>query len=376
MSAFRLLFVEDIPRELKLYQETVTRYAKEKGREIEFVDYKTLEEALDKIDNSFDGAIIDLKLGHEADAGNRVVREIHDKYRIPVAILTGTPGNADSAFSEIIKVYKKGESGLDEILDDLLEIYDTGLTKIFGGRGHIEDTMNKVFWKNIIPQLDSWKSHVERGENTEKALLRFIMNHLLEHLDDDSDSCYPEEMYIIPPVSSKIKTGSIVQKKESNDYYVVLSPACDLVIHDGSFKTNRILVCMIEKYNLSLLINAKRNMALEISEHEVEETKKAKIEKKRNAENLMIQLPKNTYSNYYHYLPQTIKFEGGIIDFRKIDTYKPTDFSSKFDTPIVQISTAFTKDIVSRFSSYYARQGQPDFDFGALSDKLKACIPD
>jgi hypothetical protein len=374
MSAFKLLIVEDKPEELDLYRNTGMRYAREKGREIEFVESKTMDEANKTIDNSFDGVIIDLKLGPAGDEGNIVIQNIHDKYRIPVAILTGTPGNANPDFKDIIKVYKKGENGLDEILDDLIQIYDTGLTKIFGGRGIIENRMDKVFWDNIIPQLDSWKSHVERGENTEKALLRFIMNHLLEHLDDDSDRCLPEEMYIIPPVSSQIKTGSIVKKRDANDCYVVLSPACDLVVHDGNFKTNRILVCMIEKYNISLLLNAKRNMALEISEHEDEGTKKDKIEKKRNAENLLIQLPKNTYSGYYHYLPQTIKFEGGIIDFRKIDTYKPTDFSSKFDTPFVQISNAFTKDIVSRFSSYYARQGQPDFDFVALADKLKACI--
>jgi hypothetical protein len=376
MSAFRLLFVEDTPGDLKLYQETVTRYAKEKGREIEFVDYKTLEEALDKIDNSFDGAIIDLKLGHEADAGNRVIREIHDKYRIPVAILTGTPGNADSAFSEIIKVYKKGESGLDEILGDLLKIYDTGLTRIFGGRGHIEDTMNKVFWNNIIPQLDSWKSHVECGENTEKALLRFIMNHLLEHLDDVSDCCLPEEMYIFPPVSLQIKTGGIVKKKNSNDYYVVLSPACDLACHDGQIKTNRILVCMIENYDISLLRTAKRNINLQISKGDDEPTKSEKGTKIKNAEFIFTRLPQNNYSNFYHYLPQTTKFKGGIIDFRKIETYNPSEFSSKFDKPFVQISMAFTKDIVSRFSSYYARQGQPDFDFDMLANKLKDCIPD
>ena len=69
----------------------------------------------------------------------------------------------------------------------------------------------------------------------------------------------------------------------------------------------------------------------------------------------------------------TSLFEGGIINFRKVNTYKPKDFDSKFDKPLVQISMAFTKDIVSRFSSYYSRQGQPDFDFDTLTEELKRC---
>lgn len=117
-----------------------------------------------------------------------------------------------------------------------------------------------------------------------------------------------------------------------------------------------------------------KNLTIEISSDDDGITIDNKNRKIQNAENLLTQLPQNNYSNFYHYLPQTSKFEGGIIDFRKIDTYKPTDFKSNFGDPDVQISMAFTKDIVARFSSYYARQGQPDFDFDTLADDLKNCI--
>ena len=33
------------------------------------------------------------------------------------------------------------------------------------------------------------------------------------------------------------------------------------------------------------------------------------------------------------------------------------------------ISTPFMKDIQAKFSSYYARQGSPDFDFKYMTDK-------
>ena len=373
MSAFKLLIVEDYKDDLDACRSTVKRYETEKGREIKLVECKTLNNALDTIDNSFDGVIIDLKLGSEGYEGNDVIQTIHDKYRIPGAIFTGTPSNVRPNFF-LFKVFTKGETSYYDIFEYLIKKYDTGLTKIFGGRGVIEKNMDKVFWNHILPQIDSWISHVERGEDTEKALLRFTINHLLEFLNDDSDSCIPEEMYITPPVSTQIKTGSIVQKKESDDYYIVLSPACDLAIHKGSIKTNRILVCLIETHNISLLRSAKKNILLEISEDDDGPIKDEKNRKIRNAKHFLTQLPQNNYSNYYHYLPQTVSFEGGIIDFRKLETYKPTEFDSKFESPIVQISMAFIKDIVARFSSYYARQGQPDFDFDFLSEDLKNCI--
>ncbi|MFQ2549269.1 hypothetical protein ACK305_18520, partial [Aeromonas caviae] len=48
--------------------------------------------------------------------------------------------------------------------------------------------------------------------------------------------------------------------------------------------------------------------------------------------------------------------------------HSEAELSSQYDKPLIQISPAFVKDIVSRFSSYYARQGQPDIDHekGAL----------
>jgi len=49
MSKFKLLIVEDDKEELDTCRTTVMRYEKEKGREIELVESKTLEDAQIKI---------------------------------------------------------------------------------------------------------------------------------------------------------------------------------------------------------------------------------------------------------------------------------------------------------------------------------------
>ena len=38
--------------------------------------------------------------------------------------------------------------------------------------------------------------------------------------------------------------------------------------------------------------------------------------------------------------------------------------------PIVKVQDYFTKNILSRFSTYYSRQGQPDFNFDLEAETI------
>ena len=216
MNVFRLLFVEDDQQELKSCEDAVEIYKREKRRKIDLVPCENIEEASSKLDNSIDGAIIDLKLGEQGDEGNEVLRRINaSHFRILVFILTGTPDNTNRDLPHI-EIFKKGDpgSGYADLLDRFWGIYESGLTRIMGGRGQIENNLIKIFHYHLIPQIDIW---IEYGKTdslrTEKALLRHTLNHLLQLLDDDEDRCYPEEVYLKPPLTNEIRTGSLVEKK-------------------------------------------------------------------------------------------------------------------------------------------------------------------
>ncbi len=372
MDTLKLLIVEDDEKELAICESSRKRYQRQYDRQIEIVACKTLSEALKILDNTFDGAIVDLKLNTVNDdyEGNVVVKEIRDSYRIPVAILTGTPQNAEVENS-YLGVYTRGEVEFVELFDLFYLVFDTGLTKIFGGRGVIERAMDNIFWNSILPVFEDWKTYVSEGKDTEKALLRFAVNHLLELLDIDSDIYYPEEMYMKPQDFTKVRTGNIVQEKETDDYFIVLSPACDLVVRkNGEFKTDSVLVCFIEKRDIEIIKSAQQILNPAIGEDGVVRKTPTRKQKDQAARELK-KLAQNNSTNYYHYLPKTHLFNGGIINFRKVNTFHPSEFNKRFSKPVTRISMAFTKDIVARFSSFYARQGQPDFDSDALVDDLK-----
>lgn len=337
----RLLIVEDVEQELESFRDDLEDYTREKERDIDLVECKTLEEALNKLDNSFDGAIIDLKLAnHRSNEGNQVIEKIRESFfRIPIAIFTGNPGDWDYSLNEntmLIDVFTKGETGHYDLLDQFWEIYNTGLTHIMGGRGLIEQRLSEVFLKNLLPQIDTWVSYgAEDPERTEKALLRYTLNHLLQLLEENEENCFPEEVYLYPSVLDRITTGSLV--KIGDQWFVVLSPACDLVPRgeNGVRNTDYILLVEIESVDEVLAGSKSKGRVRELCTNK---------------------------RDYYHWLPETDFFEGGILNFRKLKTLNEENFEEKFGKPTIQISPSFVKDIVSRFSSYYARQGQPDID--------------
>src|SRR5690349_2391933 len=149
MTDIKILLVEDSQEDITTCRATATRYQKERGRGIEIIQVSKYSEARDQLDNTFDGAIVDLRLnGHEE--GNDVIREIRSRYRIPVAVMTGTPQDAQADIP-YLGIFTKGETGYDELLDIFCTTFDTGITKILGGHGYLEQTMDRIFWTSIIP---------------------------------------------------------------------------------------------------------------------------------------------------------------------------------------------------------------------------------
>ena len=339
MSAMKILLIEDEEDQQEAFKEAVEVFNDdENNRNIEPDTAANLSEASNKIDGSYDGVIIDLVLGNDKEGGNKIVRQLDDSFtRIPIIFVTAFPQDVIDHPS-IIYTRRRSDRSYTYTSDLLLfqKIYNTGLTRIMGGRGLIEQQLSEVFLKNLLPQIDTWISYAEtEPERTEKALLRYTLNHLLQLLEEDEEDCFPEEVYLYPSVLDRITTGSIVYAEDQ--WFVVLSPACDLVPRgeNGVLNTDRILLVEIESVEKILGGSKSKNRVSELSANR---------------------------RTYYHWLPPTNFFRGGILNFRRLTTLDKGVFDEKFGKPTIQISPSFVKDIVSRFSSYYARQGQPDLD--------------
>lgn len=342
----QLLLVEDEDEFVSQYQDVLEDYNKETGKQIEMLVCGSISDAKDSLDYSVDAAIVDLNLGQGISDGAEVIRELREHFRVPVAVLTGTPFDADRE-PPVIGVFTKGKHRFEEVLDCLWEPYNIGLTRIMGGRGLLEDRLNAVFLNNLLPTLNEWVRYGQDDtDRTEKALLRYTLGHLVANLDGDETPCYPEEVYLSPPLKKKLTTGSLVRLKSDDSLYVVMTPACDLVPRNGQSKATSIQCAKIQPV----------------------ETVYATLDgNSKDRKNKREQLRMNNYRPCFHWLPESITVSGGFLDFREVQSMPRDDFDSKFEQLEARIAPGFIKDVVFRFSAFYARQGQPEISSPAAS---------
>jgi len=246
MSKF--LLIEDAAEDAEACKDTVKRMNIEAGEDvIQLCVTESYDKGIAELKNEYDGVIIDIKLDGE-HSGNQIIRAIIEKYRVPVAVMTGTPDTELEEGSPIC-IYKKGEASYEEIIKSLCRASSTGLFNVLGGTGIIEKAMNRIFWKNLYPQISLWEEKKDKGIETEKVLLRYAVSHIQELIDSEVPAYVTEEMYIKPPVREEIKTGTIFCSNKDGMYCIVLSPPCDLAVHNGEIKTDRILVCEIDNHD-------------------------------------------------------------------------------------------------------------------------------
>ena len=156
---------------------------------------------------------------------------------------------------------------------------------------------------------------------------------MLEGLSEDGPAYCTEETYIsLKGMENRLHTGDIFLHKDKCEYYILLSPPCDLALHDGKPKTETLMLCAIEAVPTGL------------------------------GKSKLSEIVKNK-KEFYHWLPDNSMFDGGIINFRRVVTVSSDKFFDKFDSRGIKVQDTFVKNIMNRFSAYYARQGQPDFAF-------------
>lgn len=362
MTNIKLLILENNTEVIGNYQKTIDRL--ERDDNIFFKPYicTELDDALKKLDeNDIDIAIIDLNLSHlgaENDEGNNAIREIKEKYRLPIYVISAEPEKLASDIKDLVTLHPKlGGKSTPEIFKEMHSFLQLEFIKYFSRDGHLEKLINNFYWNHLYKTINSWKEvESENKEDINKILSRHTVSCLNEQLYVNGnigkfDQYHPGEMYIIPPIKDHYHTGDIILI--GSNMHIILNPACDIVNKDK-----------MEHYVLAKIYEA---------------TLIPKI-KSKNESNQNIYINENLKQvnklDRYHFLPKfNIIGKEYVIDFQCLSTIPIGDISegSDFETyikeresiikkhqKIASISSPFLKDIIARFSNYYARQGQPN----------------
>lgn len=344
-----LLLVENEESQAKLLRDAVDLYNDAGETTIVLDEANNLEDGLYKLRNkNYDGAIVDLRLEQNdtEGKGNKILKEIRDKLRFPVRVISGHLGDLNPELkieNYLFKCINRGDEDYEVLLSEFNDIHSTGITAILNNKGLFEKSINDTFWKHISEILSDLVSYKKDHEDwdIEKVLLRYILLHMLEYLELDIDSnfetAHPIECYIKPPIKNKIFTGDIVKFKNDGSFGVILTPACDLATDGHRPKPKAEFVTIARIYTYEDITRDRKSGDIK-------------------------QLERNSLDLKYHFLPETKLFEGGFINFQHLQSISIVDImdESKFEVECV-ITHPFRKDIISRFANYFSRQGQPSF---------------
>lgn len=359
----KILVVEDTDDMFELYEDQ----ARELGTNaltISLTRAKTVDEGKQRLlSNEYDGAIVDLNLSQtdpREASGNDILIEIIEKHRFPVFVVSGNLGNLKPEIraksSNFLKFFDRTVSNTD-IFNGIIAIFKTGITKILGGRGIIEQQLSDIFWKHLSSEINGSQVY-----QTEKVLLRHIVSHLLEYLDlpEEDDGGYHEsEVYIRPPIRDHISSGDIIEM--DGKFFVVLSPACDVAVRkpvgdSPIINSNRI--------TLAPTIPVERQAFIENKIIKDGDNAGARS-------NVLSEIIKGKREKY-GFLPKYGDIAPAVIDFQNIISISFTEYLTM--PRLATISGFFMKDIQSRFAAYVGRQGQPDLDKTRLLDEYRALI--
>ena len=349
----KILFIEDDDDAIAAFDAAVDVYNQEN------VDANVTSEKLRLFSDfearageltDIDVVIVDMKLqnddgvaGADVDAGNRIITAIEGSlHNIPVYIYTGTPGNINYEGDFVIMRCTKGEDPTyQDVIGHAYKLLGTGLMKIIGGKGKVQKLIQEIYIKNIKPSMGKWIDHKTAGKNTENILSRYIAACISARLESSHEcQAVKEEMIMEPPANMNLKTGSIVKNNNTGNCFVILTPECDLVLRqkrDGTIyrNANFVLLCKLESQTDGL-----------------------------NAENIRKMCEYNL--DYIYCLPKGAIAENiTFMNFRNVMSVTCTDVEANY-SKTAQILPDFTKEITQKFSSYYSRQGQPDFADGEL----------
>lgn len=362
-----LLLIEDADADLDACKTTQARWNDEHDAKakIDLVEKRSLSEALYFLrsyeSTNVDGIILDLSLDRRGDAGEAIISAMSEmKRRIPVYVFTATPDAL--SFPYVLGKKKKGDCTYDEIFNAFDMVQKTGLSKILGNGGSLEDCLKRIFDHSIMPYIRFWSEYaVNAGtEESERALARHVSLQLHDAMDGDCDKFAPNEFYVtnLDDGHQFVRSGELLMAKGSKTFYVVLTPPCDLVVHAGAKKPKSKTVLIGELEDADKMIGALTKLIRK--KREKEGVDAAAITEE--VSNIRHSIESNKHCLYYHYFPMAMGLPSLLLNYRELMTRSHDEIANDYVSTGFRVAPSFFRDVLARFSSYYGRQGQPELN--------------
>lgn len=358
MNIKTILVVEDEDRMITLLSDALEDWnsANEANlRRFDVVFVKSPEGAAREVyAKKLDCALIDLRLPPDevsektdAEIGNTLAAALLREHGIPVAIISGHPGEAEPTLvdGETVKAFEKADDGYEQAVAWLASQWEL-MDALRSVRQKLEQSTAEIFARRIWPHWSQIADTI--GHDNEKlatVIARQYASHTVELLgQNDTGDWHPFENFIVPSYNAdRAHTGDIFLIEDIN--WIVLTPQCDMA-------TGKVPNVLLAECALGTDQWAENVAALRAAKSNNKRKEPAKFLRNYVNQNLPASV---------HFLPPLPGSEEPVfVQFGRIRTIPLADLNKQLDARVVSVSPPFLSNLVQRFGAFISRTGQPN----------------
>ncbi|MDO5094023.1 MAG: hypothetical protein Q4D79_11525 [Propionibacteriaceae bacterium] len=281
-------------------------------------------------------------------AGQAVYREIQEACFAPVVFWTALPEMVNhERMSPLVTVVTKEETvKLPSAIQAAVE--SGALIRIRGIEQQVADVLRRHMWTELAP---NWAEYTEAADS--EGIVQVLLSRLARILDEDRDqkfTTHPSHRYVYPPASERRSPGDVLRVPDQ-DWWVVLTPACDFA-----------------QRKVQYVLLAKASPLAEHPKYQAWVSANAGSKKKKDCwKNLERDVLKATRGRF-HFLPAFRKIPDLVIDLENVRAVE-VDALGSFDW-VASLVSPFAEALLVQYSHVRGRIGVPDLDSELVRQRL------
>ncbi|MDQ6947394.1 MAG: hypothetical protein M3256_14275 [Actinomycetota bacterium] len=319
----------------------------------------------------------------DADVGLTIFANVRAHSFVPIIFFTALPNlvlGEDIAGAPFVAVVSKSaENVTEELRDQVQAVFDSTLPAIHRAlRDHVDQVVRDFMVGFVEEHWTDLTSPPRKGDLAHLLLRRLALSLadgggvLGGRLADESvelapDCVHPMRYYIVPPVGSwttgDLITGPRIGSSSDTCWYVMITPACDLV--EAHRKAD--YVVLVECVSLDTCREFTR----------FRETRPATGDKEsragRDAEAQLRRLMQNNAASGQKertmYLPAAWEVPDLLVDFQRLGSVAYDDLVTY--RRVATLDSPYAESIVEKFGRYLGRLGTPDLDVEVPMTRLR-----
>ncbi len=340
-----ILLIEDDETQVKSMKDIAEAYEISNGCKIQIDSIDNDSMIGNKLfENKYDCIVVDINWGDKnPEGGRKLIDKIINKKRIPLIVYAGNLSYVEDIEEQIgFKKFAR-TTPFNNVIDEIIRIKKLKIFDLIGYDGSLDQKITKIFWDDLDNTIKLIEDIPEYDDS--EALVRMLTTRIVNKLNiTEGGKQKYFEFYISPSVSDEVHNGDIYSINGEN--YLVILPECQILHHHDK----PIAVVHID---------------YEKAKDKILDVLKAPEARRHKAFNENFSLEKSPSE---HFLPPYRDNGVGVIEFGNVSSFSREKFLK--ENKIASINPNYMKNIQSRFSQYYARQGQPDIDIDHLISSL------